>query len=165
MTPTGRAVQRRGLLDDRPLWDETDYPLRRLAATTALVTYHRRGSGQTTCAGYTTRESAAPPHGSVVLPHSGRIFPPMAAHAYRLIGPDGTPFMSTTKGELGGHRGTKIYGRLDCRAALQAIARGGPYARHRVFFANEADAVSAGYRPCAVCMRTAYDEWKRRARP
>ena len=28
-------------------------------------------------------------------------------------------------GTLGGHRGTRIYGRLDCPAALRAIARGG----------------------------------------
>ena len=88
----------------------------------------------------------------------------MAAHSYRLIGPDGMPYISPRKGELGGHRGTKIYGRLDCRAALRAIARGGPYVRYRVFFADEATAVSAGYRPCAVCMRSAYDEWKKRTR-
>ena len=30
----------------------------------------------------------------------------------------------------------------------------------RVFFADEATAVRAGYRPCAVCMRAEYDAWK-----
>jgi methylphosphotriester-DNA--protein-cysteine methyltransferase len=29
-----------------------------------------------------------------------------------------------------------------------------------VFFADEATAVAAGYRPCAVCMRERYDAWK-----
>ena len=63
-------------------------------------------------------------------------------------------------GAFGGHRGGKRYGRLDCRAALQAIARGG-YVTHRVFFADEATAIAAGYRPCAVCMRHEYTAWKK----
>jgi methylphosphotriester-DNA--protein-cysteine methyltransferase len=62
-------------------------------------------------------------------------------------------------GTLGGHRGTKIYGRLDCPAAARAIARGG-YVRSRVFFADEATARAAGYRPCFVCMRAQYRAWK-----
>lgn len=86
----------------------------------------------------------------------------MPAHSYRLMGRDGTTVVSATKGTLGGHRRSRIYGRLDCRAALRAIERGGPYARYRVFFADEATAVNAGYRPCAVCMRAAYDQWKKR---
>ncbi len=69
-------------------------------------------------------------------------------------------FPSSLPGRLGGHAKSRIYGRLDCRAALAAIARGGPYARHRVFFADEVSAVSAGYRPCAVCMPEAYAAWK-----
>jgi methylphosphotriester-DNA--protein-cysteine methyltransferase len=60
---------------------------------------------------------------------------------------------------LGGHRRTKIYGRLDCRAAQQAIARGG-YVKQRVFFLDEPTAVSAGYRPCAVCLPKRYARWK-----
>jgi methylphosphotriester-DNA--protein-cysteine methyltransferase len=63
------------------------------------------------------------------------------------------------RGTLGGHRRTKVYGRLDCPAALRAIARGG-YVRHRVFFADEAEAVAAGFRPCAVCLPEAYARWK-----
>ena len=78
---------------------------------------------------------------------------------YRLIGRDGQPFASSRKGRLGGHRQTKIYGRLDCRAALAAIARGG-YLTNRVFFANEPDALAAGYRPCAVCLPDAYAKWR-----
>ena len=78
---------------------------------------------------------------------------------YTLIGADGRPYSSTEKGTIGGHRGTKIFGRLDCPAALRAIARGG-YVQHRVFFADETNARRAGYRPCAVCMPDAYREWK-----
>lgn len=65
----------------------------------------------------------------------------------------------TTRGTIGGHRKTGIYGRLDCPSALRAIARGG-YIEHRVFFADEAAAVAAGYRPCARCMPERYREWK-----
>jgi hypothetical protein len=39
-------------------------------------------------------------------------------------------YRSAIPGTLGGHRGMKIYGRLDCPAALRAIARGG-YANKR----------------------------------
>ena len=70
------------------------------------------------------------------------------------------PYPSAAPGLFGGHAKSRIYGRLDCRAARAAIARGGPYTRHRVFFAGEAVAVSAGYRPCAVCMPEAYAAWK-----
>jgi hypothetical protein len=79
---------------------------------------------------------------------------------YRLIGPDGITYLSDTKGLFGGHRGGRGYGRMDCRAALRAIARGG-YVRHRVFFADEATAIAAGYRPCAVCLPERYVLWKR----
>lgn len=85
--------------------------------------------------------------------------------SYGLIGPDGKLRSSPRKGTLGGHRKSKIYGRLDCPAALRALARGG-YVTNRVFFANEADARAAGYRPCAVCLPVAYGKWKtRKARP
>jgi methylphosphotriester-DNA--protein-cysteine methyltransferase len=30
----------------------------------------------------------------------------------------------------------------------------------RVFFANEKDAIAAGYRPCGRCLRDKYNEWK-----
>jgi methylphosphotriester-DNA--protein-cysteine methyltransferase len=65
----------------------------------------------------------------------------------------------TIRGTLGGHRGTKIYGRLDCPSALRAIARGG-YVKFRVFFADEVAAIAAGYRPCGRCMPERYREWK-----
>jgi methylphosphotriester-DNA--protein-cysteine methyltransferase len=62
-------------------------------------------------------------------------------------------------GTLGGHRATRIYGRLDCPTALRAIERGG-YVKQRVFFADEAAAVAAGYRPCARCLPDRYRKWK-----
>jgi methylated-DNA-[protein]-cysteine S-methyltransferase len=79
---------------------------------------------------------------------------------WTLIGADGRPYESPTPGTLGGHRRSKGYGRLDCPAALRWIAKG-HYVKHRVFFADEAAAVAAGYRPCAVCMPARYAAWKR----
>jgi metal binding Ada-like protein len=85
---------------------------------------------------------------------------PTSHKTFTLIGPDGKPYSSPLPGTFGGHRGGKLYGRLDCRAALQAIARGG-YVKHRVFFADEPTAIAAGYRPCAVCMPQEYAAWKK----
>ena len=152
MTPTGRAA----------------FGTRRLPATRDPVTYQRHGSGQTSCA-----ESHDPPIRRSVPPICCHRRGPTNLHhmphqasqrSYRLIGPDGTSYTSTTRGAIGGHRGTRIFGRLDCRAALGAIERGGPYTRFRVFFADQATAVSAGYRPCAVCMPAEYREWKKHAK-
>jgi methylphosphotriester-DNA--protein-cysteine methyltransferase len=81
------------------------------------------------------------------------------AKTYTLIGADGRPYQSAVPGTLGGHRRTKGYGRLDCPAALRWIAKG-HYVRHRVFFADEATAIAAGYRPCAVCLPAEYAAWK-----
>ena len=78
---------------------------------------------------------------------------------YMLLGADRRPHRSHTPGTLGGHHRSKIYGRLDCPSARRAIAAGG-YVRHRVFFADAQTAVSAGYRPCAVCLPAAYRQWK-----
>jgi len=78
---------------------------------------------------------------------------------FTLIGAGGVPYESRTPGRLGGHRGTHIYGRLECRSALRAIARGG-YVKQRVFFRDAATARAAGYRPCAVCMPREYAKWK-----
>ena len=77
---------------------------------------------------------------------------------YTLLGPDG-PHPSAQPGTLGGHRRSRIYGRLDCPSALRAIARGG-YVTHRVFFADFAAAVASGYRPCAVCLPDGYSAWR-----
>lgn len=80
--------------------------------------------------------------------------------AYTLIGADGKPYQSVEPGTLGGHRRSKIYGRLDCPGALRWIARG-HYVSHRVFFKDEATAIAAGFRPCAVCLPEQYRAWKR----
>ena len=82
---------------------------------------------------------------------------------YRLIGPDGREVLSETPGTLGGHRKNKIYGRLDCAGAARWIAKG-HYVKQRVFFADEATAIAAGYRPCANCLPAAYATWKARPR-
>ena len=81
------------------------------------------------------------------------------AKTYTLIGGDGQPYQSAQPGTLGGHRRSKGYGRLDCRAALRWIEKG-HYVSHRVFFADEETAVAAGYRPCAVCLPERYRRWK-----
>lgn len=80
---------------------------------------------------------------------------------YRLVGPDGRLHGSAVPGSLGGNRRARIYGRLDCPSARRALARGGGYAPHRVFFADEATAIKAGYRPCWLCCRPQYIVWKR----
>lgn len=71
------------------------------------------------------------------------------------------PLAKGQRGILGGHRGSRIYGRLDCPAAVRAIARGG-YVAHRVFFLDERHARAAGYRPCSVCLPEKYRAWKAR---
>jgi hypothetical protein len=81
------------------------------------------------------------------------------SRTWTLIGPDGRPTESEQPGTLGGHRRSRIYGRLDCPSAARAIARGG-YVENRVFFPDEPTAIAAGYRPCAACMREEYLAWK-----
>ena len=78
---------------------------------------------------------------------------------YTLVGTDGAPYESSAPGTLGGHRRTKLYGRLDCPTALWWLARGHGV-KHRVFFADEPTAIAAGYRPCARCMPAEYKVWK-----
>jgi methylphosphotriester-DNA--protein-cysteine methyltransferase len=70
-------------------------------------------------------------------------------------------YESDAPGMFGGHRRSRIYGRLNCRVALRAIAAGG-YVPNRVFFEDEVAAVAAGYRPCGVCMPEEYAIWKAR---
>lgn len=79
---------------------------------------------------------------------------------YTLLGAGGSPYSSPTPGEFGGNRSAKLYGRLDCPSALRALTQGG-YVACRVFFADEATAVAAGYRPCASCLRDRYELWRR----
>ena len=77
---------------------------------------------------------------------------------YKLIGPDGEEYLSEEKGRLGGNRKAKIYGRLDCPAAIRSLSQG--YAEVRVFFKDEETAQAAGYRPCGSCMKEQYKRWK-----
>ncbi len=82
---------------------------------------------------------------------------------YKLINSSGEEYISNIPGTLGGNKRLKIYGRLDCSSALRWIEKG-YYVKDRVFFLNKEDAVSAGYRPCAICMREEYKEWKRKVK-
>ena len=66
---------------------------------------------------------------------------------------------SEVPGLVGGHRGLRIYGRLDCPSALRWIKMG-HYANRRVFFADVETATKCGYRPCSICMPELYRIWK-----
>ena len=82
-----------------------------------------------------------------------------ARRTWRLLDAGGRPYRSAAPGRFGGHRRNRLYGRLDCPSARRALARGG-YVAERVFFADEATAIAAGYRPCAVCLPDRYAAWK-----
>ena len=81
---------------------------------------------------------------------------------YKLIDADGKEYLSKEKGQLGGNRAAKIYGRLDCPAALRALRHPAKevYINNRVFFADEKTAFAAGFRPCGTCLREHYKLWK-----
>ncbi len=78
---------------------------------------------------------------------------------YKLLDANGKLYESETKGEFGGHKKLRIYGKLDCPSATKYIAKG-QYVENRVFFKDEATAIAAGYRPCARCMPEEYKKWK-----
>jgi Metal binding domain of Ada len=82
------------------------------------------------------------------------------AKRFRLLGADRRSYSSSTPGSFGGNGRMKIYGRLDCSSARRAIANGDTYQQHRVFFADEAAAIAAGYRPCGNCMRPQFRVWR-----
>ena len=90
------------------------------------------------------------------------VHPPAGSGAklYILLGLSGF-YESAVPGRWGGHKNSKIYGRLDCPAALRAILRGG-YVKNRVFFLDEATAITAGYCPCGTCCPEKYRLWKSR---
>ncbi len=60
------------------------------------------------------------------------------------------------KGEvtLGGYRKTKVYGTLHCGSGKRMNQE------NRVFFKNEQEAISEGYRPCGNCLSEKYKLWK-----
>jgi hypothetical protein len=79
---------------------------------------------------------------------------------YRLLSADQQIYFSGTPGSLGGNGQMKIYGYLNCASAMRAVAAGNTYQKHRVFFADEATAIAAGYRPCGKCLKEQYDAWR-----
>src|SRR5262249_10697640 len=79
---------------------------------------------------------------------------------WRLIGPDGKPYERDVPGALGGHSGGRIYGRVNCPAALRALARGG-YVSRRGFFFDEGQAPGPRYPPCGACMPGRDVHWER----
>lgn len=52
---------------------------------------------------------------------------------YKLIDANGKEYESKEKGQFGGHKRLKIYGRLDCKSAARYIEKG-QYVQYRVFF-------------------------------
>lgn len=56
---------------------------------------------------------------------------------------------------LAGYIKKKIYGLLNCSSGKRIKVE------NRVFFKDEAEALSNGYRPCGHCMKEKYDQWKR----
>lgn len=82
------------------------------------------------------------------------------AKTYQLLGEDRQIYSSGIPGSLGGNGQMKIYGQLNCSSAMRAVAAGNTYQKHRVFFADEATAIGAGYRPCGNCMREQYKAWR-----
>jgi hypothetical protein len=46
--------------------------------------------------------------------------------SYTLLGADGQPYESQVQGRWGGHRRSKVYGRLDCPSAAMSAADGEP---------------------------------------
>lgn len=69
---------------------------------------------------------------------------------------DSAVFRLLRSGQItfGGNRRLKIYGRLDCSSGKRMNRS------NRVFFADEAQALQAGYRPCGHCLPEKYREWK-----
>jgi methylphosphotriester-DNA--protein-cysteine methyltransferase len=55
---------------------------------------------------------------------------------------------------LGGYRKNKIYGTLFCKSGKRMKPE------NRVFFKDEEEAITAGYRPCGNCLPQQYQQWK-----
>jgi len=128
-------------------------PCHRVIAADGALTGYLGALERNGCC-WTSKPAGERPH-----PPRRRSTAARAAVSWTLTGPEGAPYQSERPGALGGHRRSKLYGRLDCRSARQALARGG-YARHRVYFLDEPTAQAAGYRPCAVCLPAQYAAWK-----
>lgn len=77
---------------------------------------------------------------------------------YRVLCKEGM-ILTKIPGILGGNKKLKIYGKLDCKCALNWIKKG-YYVDNRVFFESEDIAKEVGYRPCGICMKKEYKKWK-----
>ena len=78
---------------------------------------------------------------------------------YKLRDKNNCEYISKIPGMFGGHKKLKIYGKLDCRSALNWLNKG-KYVDNRVFFENIEVAKELGYRPCGVCMKKEYKIWQ-----
>ena len=58
--------------------------------------------------------------------------------------------------KLGGNRKMKIYGNLSCKSGMRMKKE------NRVFFEDETEAETYGYRPCGNCMSEQYRKHKKR---
>jgi hypothetical protein len=58
---------------------------------------------------------------------------------------------------LAGHGPSRIYGLLRCPSGRK-MGR-----KNRVFFANETEAITEGFRPCGRCLPLAYKIWRNQA--
>ncbi|MCW2758936.1 MAG: hypothetical protein JWO46_2682 [Nocardioidaceae bacterium] len=85
---------------------------------------------------------------------------------YTLTAADGSTYQSATKGVYGGNKKQKVYGTMDCGVARDQRRRfRTTMEAHRVFFADEATAIAAGYRPCGSCLREKYAVWRATSSP
>lgn len=82
-----------------------------------------------------------------------------AAKQYTLMAADHSLYRTRTPGKFGGYWPKRIYGRLDCPNALRHLENG-HYRDQRVFFADEAAAAAAGFRPCSKCLPIEHARWK-----
>jgi methylphosphotriester-DNA--protein-cysteine methyltransferase len=57
---------------------------------------------------------------------------------------------------LAGNQRLKIYGTLYCSSGKRMNQQ------NRVFFADEEEAIEAGFRPCGHCLHSKYLKWKNR---
>jgi hypothetical protein len=64
------------------------------------------------------------------------------------------PLIRSGEIKLAGFQRGKIYGTLTCSAGKRMKVG------NRVFFRDEREALSLGYRPCGQCMPDKYKRWK-----
>ena len=60
-------------------------------------------------------------------------------------------------------RGSPYKNGVYCWSANLALPKG--YAKHHVFFKDEASAIAAGYRPCGHCLKPCHQTWKTGGEP